>query len=165
MLLYFKDLIKFPNCLHSISSRHLELLLMRARPKSPTYPQDCTIFFTLLSNVYTKIKIRCCYLMIKSPCHKVANFTSNYFNKAIWGEHWEEDFGPLFPEQCFQLSSVNTTQTEGNYILGSGRGLQPNRPAFQQDFNLNQSVFETYQHGVYWLRPRRVYWTTNWYLK
>ena len=43
--------MKFPSCLCGISARQLELFLWKAKPDSPKYLQDCTLFFTQLNNV------------------------------------------------------------------------------------------------------------------
>ena len=43
---------KFPNCLCVNTISHLKLLLWSARPNSPTYRQDCTIFYMQLNHVY-----------------------------------------------------------------------------------------------------------------
>ena len=54
---------KFPNCLHGISTRQLELLLCTAGPTAQ-HMQDCPISYIQLNYVHNKIiKIRCCHLM------------------------------------------------------------------------------------------------------
>ena len=53
---------KIPNYLQCISTRQLELLLLRAKHGHPTYLQDSTIFLIQLSNVEPK-KFRCWHLL------------------------------------------------------------------------------------------------------
>ena len=43
--------MQLPNYLCGVSTKQLELLVWNARPRSPTYPKDCTIFFIQLNNV------------------------------------------------------------------------------------------------------------------
>ena len=61
---------KFPNCLCSISTRQLELLLWRAGPAAQ-HIQDCPIFFIQLNYVHNQYKVLPPY--VKLPCHKVAS--------------------------------------------------------------------------------------------
>ena len=50
------NICKFFNCLCDIHTGQLELWFWRARPYSPTYQTDCTIFLIQLKNVYNKLK-------------------------------------------------------------------------------------------------------------
>ena len=62
---------KFPNCLCSISTRQLELLLRRAG-LTAQHLQDCPTFFIQLNYVHKSKKNKVQPLYVKLPCHKVA---------------------------------------------------------------------------------------------
>ena len=76
---HFFSYPKFPNCLCIISTRHLELLLWGAG-LTAQHLQDHLIFFIQLNYVYKfkENKIRCCNLMLNSPCYMVSH----------WGFHF-----------------------------------------------------------------------------
>ena len=60
------------------------------RPDSPTYPQDCTIFFIQLNNVNNEIKNKVLQPHVNSPCHKVAHFLFFNFNYLVWSHLWPQ---------------------------------------------------------------------------
>ena len=134
--------MKFPNCLCSINTRQLELLLWRARPNSPTYLQDSTIFFIQLNNMNNEIKSKVLLCYVYYPCHKVAHFL-----------YWV--LRPCSPEYYFHMSSAKTSQQLGNYLLSTGEIYGQTTPHICK--TLYRSMFDTYQQDNYSVRPRTVH--------
>ena len=93
---YMHLVSKFPNCLCSISTRQLELLLWRSGPTAQ-HMQDSPIFFMQLNYVHNnKNKVLPPY--DKFPLHKVAQHWELQFlliNEAMQGKYRAEVVGLL----------------------------------------------------------------------
>ena len=127
-------------------------------PKSPTYPQDCRIFFIYLNNVNKAKKV---LLPFNNPyCHKVAHFL--LFNETNEGKHWEESVGLLGLN--LQRNSSNCPVLIlhiqlGNYLLHTGESYCLTA---QQIHKTLGSMFDIYPHAEYSQRSSTGHCVESW---
>ena len=114
---------KFPNCLCDICTRQLELLLRRGRHNSPTYPQDCIIFFIQLNNVHNKQGAVTLWKFPQPQGGILQEIPQPLIQWSHLDKHWKQDIG--LPGLVLQSNSFNcivlilNTQL-GSYLSSSG---------------------------------------------
>ena len=137
----------------SLYYNKLEMLIWRPRPNSPTYLQDHTIYLIQLNNVHNEINKGAAILCSLPLSHgglegiPLPLIQQSHLRPTLRGKCWPVRL--CSQKLYFELSSSRTIQTFRE-LFAWCCGLK----AQHISKTLNKSMFDTYPHDNYSLRPR-----------